>query len=78
VAYVIQTSVLSKERTAALVRRRGLRARVVDFALLPVTESFRQSAEHIARVERMSDAHHLDVCGEDVVVGYLLEIVHSR
>jgi hypothetical protein len=30
------------------------------------------------RVERMSDAYHLDVCGDDVVVGHLLEIVHSR
>jgi S-methylmethionine-dependent homocysteine/selenocysteine methylase/SAM-dependent methyltransferase len=78
VAYVLQTSLLSQERTAALVRRRGLQARVVDFALLPVTESFHQSAEHIALVERISDAHHLDVCGEDVVVGYLLEIVHRR
>jgi len=78
VAYVLQTSLLSQERTDALLRRRGLRARVVDFALLPVTESFRQSAEHITLVERMSDAHHLDVCGEDVVVGYLLEIVHRR
>jgi len=36
------------------------------------------SFQHIAQVERMSDAHHLDVCGEDVVVGYLLEIVHRR
>jgi cyclopropane fatty-acyl-phospholipid synthase-like methyltransferase len=78
VAYVVQTSLLSQERTAALLRRRGLRARVVDFAFLPVTDSFRQSAEHIALVERMSDAHHLDVCGDDVVVGYLLEIVHRR
>ena len=43
-----------------------------------MTDSFRHSAEHIALVERMSDAHHLDVCGEDVVVGYLLEIVHRR
>jgi S-methylmethionine-dependent homocysteine/selenocysteine methylase/SAM-dependent methyltransferase len=78
VAYVVQTSLLSQERTAELLRRRGLRARVVDFALLPVTESFRRSAEHIARVERMCDAHHLEVCGEDVVVGYLLEIRHRR
>jgi hypothetical protein len=78
VAYVVQTSLLSQERTAALVRRRGLLARVVDFAFLPVTDSFRQSAGQIALVERMSDAHHLDVCGEDVVVGYLLEIVHRR
>jgi hypothetical protein len=78
VAYVLQISLLSQERTAELVRRRGLRARVVDFAFLPVTDSFRQSAEQVALVERMSDAHHLEVCGDGVLVGYLLEIVHRR
>lgn len=78
VAYVLQISLLSQERTAALVRRCGLQARVVDFAFLPITDNFRRSAEQVARVERMSDAHHLDVCGDDVLVGYLLEIVHRR
>ena len=60
------------------MRRRRLRARVVDFAFLPMTDTSRQNAEQIARVERMSDAHHLEVCGSDVVVGYLLEVVHRR
>jgi S-methylmethionine-dependent homocysteine/selenocysteine methylase/SAM-dependent methyltransferase len=78
VAYVLQISLLSQERTAELVRRRGLRARVVDFAFLPITDSFRQSADQVALVERMSDAHHLEVCGDGVLVGYLLEIVHRR
>ena len=78
VAYVLQISLLSQERTAELVRRRGLRARVVDFAFLPITDGLRHSAEQVALVERMSDAHHLEVCGDDVLVGYLLEIVHRR
>ncbi len=78
VAYVLQISLLSQERTAALVDRCGLQARVVDFAFLPITDNFRRSAEQVARVERMSDAHHLAVCGDDVLVGYLLEIVHRR
>ena len=77
-AYVLQISLLSQERTAALVHRCGLQARVVDFAFLPITDNFRRSAEQVARVERMSDAHHLAVCGDDVLVGYLLEIVHRR
>ena len=38
-----------------------------------MTDSFRQSAGQIALVERMSDAHHFDVCGEDVVVGYSVQ-----
>ena len=62
-AYVLQISVLSQERTTELLERRGLRARVLDFGFLPFTEHFRRSAEHIARVERLSDAHHLEVCG---------------
>jgi S-methylmethionine-dependent homocysteine/selenocysteine methylase/SAM-dependent methyltransferase len=74
VAYVLQVSVLSQERTTELLARRGLRARVLDFGLFPFTEGFRRSAEQIARVERLSDAHHLEVCGAQVMVGYLLEI----
>jgi S-methylmethionine-dependent homocysteine/selenocysteine methylase/SAM-dependent methyltransferase len=74
VAYVLQVSLLSQERTTDLLARRGLRARVVDFGLLPFTEGFRRNAEQVARVERLSDAHHLEVCGAEVMVGYLLEI----
>ena len=78
VAYVLQVSLLSQERTAELLARHGLVARVVDFGFFPFTDSFRQSAEQIARVERMSDAHHLEICGSEVMVGYLLEVVHKR
>jgi S-methylmethionine-dependent homocysteine/selenocysteine methylase/SAM-dependent methyltransferase len=78
VAYVLQVSLLSQERTAELLAHHGLAARVVDFGFFPFTESFRRSAEQIARVERMSDAHHLEICGSEVMVGYLLEIVHKR
>ena len=74
VAYVLQISLLSQERTADQLERRGLRARVVDFGFLPFSDHFRQSAEHITRIERMSDAHHLEVCGSEMMVGYLLEI----
>ena len=74
VAYVLQTSLLSQERTSDLLEHCGLRARVVDFAFLPFTDYLRQSTEHLARVERTSDAHHLDVCGSEMMVGYLLEI----
>ena len=74
VAYVLQASLLSQERTTDLLARRGLQARVLDFGFLPANERFHQHAEQIARVERMSDAHHLEICGSDVMVGYLLEI----
>ena len=74
VAYVLQTSLLSQERTIDLLEHCGLRARVVEFGFLPFTDYLRQSAEHLSRVERTSDAHHLDVCGSQFMVGYLLEI----
>jgi len=74
VAYVLQVSLFSQERTTDLLARRGLQARVVDVGFLPANDHFRQNAEQIARVERMSDAHHLQPCGSDVMVGYLLEI----
>jgi S-methylmethionine-dependent homocysteine/selenocysteine methylase/SAM-dependent methyltransferase len=77
VAYVLQVSVLSQERTTELLARRGLRARVLDFGLFPFTDGFRRSAEQIARVERLSDAHHLEVCGAEMMVGYLLEITRA-
>jgi hypothetical protein len=74
VAYVLHTSLLSQERTTDLLEHCGLRARVVEFAFLPFTDYLRQSTEHLTRVERTSDAHHLDVCGSEFMVGYLLEI----
>jgi S-methylmethionine-dependent homocysteine/selenocysteine methylase/SAM-dependent methyltransferase len=77
VAYVLQASLLSQERTVDLLARRGLQARVLDFGFLPANEHFHRSAEQIARVERGSDAHHLEICGSDVMVGYLLEITRA-
>ena len=77
VAYVLQVSILSQQRTSGLLERHGLRARVADFGFSPFTDGFRRVADQIARVERMSDAHHLDVSGSDVIVAYLLEITHG-
>lgn len=77
VAYVLQLSTLSQQRTSELLDRLGLQARVVDFGFYPFTDRFRQSAGQIERVERMSDAHHLEVCGGDVAVAYLLEITRA-
>jgi S-methylmethionine-dependent homocysteine/selenocysteine methylase/SAM-dependent methyltransferase len=77
VAYLLQLSILSQERTAALLERRGLRARVADFGFLPWSETFQRSAEQIARVERLSDAHHHRIAGSDMTVAYLLEITRA-
>jgi S-methylmethionine-dependent homocysteine/selenocysteine methylase/SAM-dependent methyltransferase len=74
VAYVMQLSILSQERTAQLLDERDLEARVADFGFFPFTEHFRGAREQIERVESLSDAHHLRLGGADVMVAYLLEI----
>ncbi len=77
VAYLLQLSILSQERTAALLSQHALSARVADFGFLPWSETFQRSAEQIARVERLSDAHHQRIAGSDVIIAYLLEITRA-
>lgn len=73
-ALVLQLSILGQVRTAELLAARGLEARVVDYSFFPFGEVFEANAAQIARVEELSDAHHLAVGGDDVMVAYLLEI----
>jgi hypothetical protein len=74
VAYLLLTSVLSQRRTAEVLERHGLKSRVADFGFYPFNDAYRRVAEQVARVERISDAHHLEIVGTDVVIAYLLEI----
>jgi S-methylmethionine-dependent homocysteine/selenocysteine methylase/SAM-dependent methyltransferase len=73
-AYLLLLSVLSQERTADLLVQNGLEGEVVDFAFCPFTDSFRESAEQIGRVEGLSDAYHLRIGSAEVVVAYLLKV----
>ena len=73
-ALVLQLSILGQVRTAELLAARGLEARVVDYSFFPFGEVFEANAAQIARVEELSDAHHLAVGGDDVMVAYLLEV----
>jgi hypothetical protein len=73
----MQVSILSQQRTAEVIERHGLRARVADFGFYPFTDGFRRVAEQVARIEQISDAHHLEIVGTDVVVAYLLEITRA-
>ena len=74
VAYIMQLSILSQRRTAELLEQVGYDARVVDFAFFEFSNSFSERQEQIERVEKLSDAYHLKLGGEDVMVAYLLEV----
>jgi S-methylmethionine-dependent homocysteine/selenocysteine methylase/SAM-dependent methyltransferase len=74
VAYLMQLSILSQERTAALLDEHGLEAEVVDFSFLEMAGPFLDNRDQIARVEAYSDAYHLDLGPSDVMVAYLLEV----
>ena len=73
-AYLMQLSIIGQARTDTLLAEQGLVARVADYTFFPFEEMFVHNREQIARVERISDAHHIQVADEDVMVAYLLEI----
>jgi hypothetical protein len=50
---------------------------VVDFAFFEFNEQFEGKRDQIGRVEARSDAYHLELGGEDVMVAYLLEITRK-
>jgi S-methylmethionine-dependent homocysteine/selenocysteine methylase/SAM-dependent methyltransferase len=74
VAYIMQLSILSQVRTAQLVESIDFQVKVVDFTFFPFSPIFKENAEQIQRVERLSDAYHFTVGSEDTMVAYLLEI----
>ena len=76
-ALVMQLSILSQRQTAELLERSGLRARVVETGFFPFTPLFEENREQIERVEQLSDAYHLHLRDQDVMVAYLLEITKA-
>ena len=77
-AYVMQLSIVGQLTTERILESAGLEARVVDFSFFPFGPLFTANADQIARVEELSDAYHVAVGGEDVVVAYLLEVTRAR
>jgi S-methylmethionine-dependent homocysteine/selenocysteine methylase/SAM-dependent methyltransferase len=77
-AYVMQLSIVGQVGTARLLAEAGLTARVVDFSFFPFGPLFIRNKEQIERVEQLSDAYHLVVGGEDIVVAYLLEVTRDE
>ena len=74
IAYVMQLSIIGQLETQRLLAAGGLEARVADFGFFPFGPVFAEHREQILRVEERSDAHHLQIGGEDVMVAYLLEV----
>jgi S-methylmethionine-dependent homocysteine/selenocysteine methylase/SAM-dependent methyltransferase len=76
-AYVMQLSIIGQAQTERLLAEGGLEATVVDFSFFPFGPLFAENREQIERVEQLSDAYHLQLADEDVMVAYLLEVTHA-
>jgi S-methylmethionine-dependent homocysteine/selenocysteine methylase/SAM-dependent methyltransferase len=77
VAYIMQLSIIGERRTIQLLERQGYRSRVVDFGFFEFSELFKDKVEQIARVEEHSDAYHLQMGSNEVLVAYLLEVTRA-
>jgi S-methylmethionine-dependent homocysteine/selenocysteine methylase/SAM-dependent methyltransferase len=77
VAYIVQLSILSQERTIEMLAAHGLVAQPVDYTLFHYPPDPDGSRAQIQRVEELSDAYHLAVGEQDVIVAYLLEVRHA-
>ncbi len=76
-ALVMQLSILGQAQTERILEQGGLQATVVDYSFFPFGPLFVRNKEQILRVEELSDAYHLQVADEDVMVAYLLEITRA-
>jgi S-methylmethionine-dependent homocysteine/selenocysteine methylase/SAM-dependent methyltransferase len=77
VAYLMQLSIIGQRRTSALLDRAGFASRVVDFGFFEFTELFQDKEQQIHRVEQLSDAYHLRLGDQDVIVAYLIEVTRD-
>jgi S-methylmethionine-dependent homocysteine/selenocysteine methylase len=73
-ALVMQLSIVGQAATSQLLVQGGFTARVVDFTFFPFGSLFTHNRPQIERVEQLSDAYHLKLGGDDVMVAYLIEV----
>jgi len=78
VAYIVQLSILSQGHTADALAAHGFVAQAVDYTLFSFPPEQEESRAQIGRVEELSDAYHLTVGEDAVMVAYLLEVRHAR
>ena len=74
----MQISALSRFRTAELLEAAGFDGTVIDFSFFQFSPVFYQNIGQIRRVEELSDAYHLTFGDDQVMVIYLLEVVHRK
>jgi S-methylmethionine-dependent homocysteine/selenocysteine methylase len=74
VALLMQLSIVSQLQTEELLDQHGLVSKVLDFGFFPFTQLVEQNLAQIERVEQLSDAYHLSLGDERLMVAYLLEI----
>ena len=77
-AYVMQISILGQVRTAELFEKVELDSRIIDYAFFHFSPVFYENIEQIKRVEQLSDAYHLKLGEDDVMVMYLLEVKRKK
>jgi S-methylmethionine-dependent homocysteine/selenocysteine methylase/SAM-dependent methyltransferase len=73
-ALIMQLSIVGQAATSQRLARDGLVSRVVDFTFFPFGPLFAENKAQIQRVEQLSDAYHLELGGDDVMVAYLIEV----
>ena len=78
VAYIVQLSILSQQRTIERLDAAGFESEVVEYELFRSTPELLDSAPQIDRVEELSDAYHLRLGQDDLMVAYLLEVRRRR
>jgi cyclopropane fatty-acyl-phospholipid synthase-like methyltransferase len=78
VAYILQLSIIGERRTVELLDKLGYQSRAADFTFFEFTELFDEKREQIARVEASSDAYHLDLGDQGMMVAYLLEVTRKN
>ena len=76
VAFITLTSIISRERTMALLDDHELSAHVVAWELTSAPTSERWNEAHVSQVEALSDAFRVSVGDEPQLVAYLLAIRH--
>jgi len=76
-ALLTQLSIIGARDTTLNLERAGLRSRVVDYGFVGFGELETERREQIERVEANSDAYHIRLADQDMMVAYLIEITRA-